>query len=137
MELQRTLQNLLNAGIGLYKTSEENIKKVLSDFDQFYEELVKKGAAEDSELITNIRKNLDDIVKQIEEINQKASQTFEDLSKLIQENYQKLIAEIEKVVPKEQFEQIKSRVDELINTLQTKIGEISQQFRKEEPQKTE
>lgn len=133
MELQKTVQNLLNAGIGLYKVSEENLKRAITEFDKVYEELVQKGQQENSEMITNLRKNIDDIVKQIEDLNTKASQTLEDVSKQIQDNYQKLIAEIEKNLPKEQIDQIRSKVEEFIGNIQNQIQEVTKQFKKEEP----
>lgn len=129
--LQKTLQDLLNAGIGFFRASEESIKKAINEFEKVYDELKQKGAAENSEIVANLRKSLDDIVKQIQDLNSKANQTFEEVSKQINENYQKIAQEIEKLVPKEQVEQIKSKLDELNNAVKAKIEELSKQFKGE------
>lgn len=130
--LQKALNDLLNVGIGFFKASEESVKKAVNEFEKIYEELKQKGASENSELVANLRKNLDDIVKQLNELNTKANQTFTDISKQINENYQKIAQEIEKLVPKEQLEQFKSKLEELNSTIQSKISEFSKQFQKEE-----
>ncbi|MFN3604391.1 MAG: phasin-related domain-containing protein [Leptonema sp. (in: bacteria)] len=130
--LQKTLNDLLNVGIGFFKASEENVKKAMSEFEKIYEDLKQKGATENSELVSNLRKNLDDIVKQLNELNSKANQTFSDVSKQINQNYQKLAQEIEKIVPKEQLEQFKAKLEELNSTIQNKIDEFSKQFKKED-----
>lgn len=130
--LQKALNDLLNVGIGFFKASEESVKKAVNEFEKIYEELKQKGASENSELVANLRKNLDDIVKQLNELNTKANQTFTDISKQINENYQKIAQEIEKLVPKEQLEQFKAKLEELNSTIQSKISEFSKQFQKEE-----
>lgn len=127
--LQKTLQDLLNAGIGFFRASEESIKKAVGEFEKVYDELKQKGATENSEIVANLRKSLDDIVKQIQDLNSKANQTFEDVSKQINENYQKIAQEIEKLVPKDQLDQIKSKLDELNSTVQAKIEELAKQFK--------
>lgn len=130
--LQKALNDLLNVGIGFFKASEENVKKAVNEFEKIYEELKQKGASENSEVVVNLRKNLDDIVKQLNELNSKANQTFSDVSKQINENYQKIAQEIEKLVPKEQLEQFKAKLEELNSTIQSKINEFAKQFKKEE-----
>ncbi len=130
--LQKTLNDILNVGIGFYKASEESIKKTVSEIERIYEDLKQKGASENSELVTNLRKNLDDIVNQLNEFNLKANQTFGDISRQINESYQKIFQEIEKIVPKEQLEQFKVKLEELNTTIQNKISEFSKQFKKEE-----
>jgi len=130
--LQKTLHDLLNAGIGFFRASEENVKKALSEIEKVYDELKQKGAAENSELVVNLRKSLDDIVKQVEDLNSKANQTFEEVSKQINENYQKIAQEIEKIVPKEQLEQFKAKLDELYAPIRSIIEEFAKQFKKQD-----
>lgn len=130
-KLQTTLNDLLNVGIGFFKASEENVKKAVSEIERIYEDLKQKGASENSEIVANLRKNLDNIVNQLNDLNSKANQTFEDVSKQINENYQKIAQEIEKIVPKEQLDQFKTKLEELTTTIQNKISEFSKQFKKE------
>ncbi len=129
--LQKTLHDLLNAGIGFFKASEENVKKAINEFEKVYDELKTKGATENSEIVANLRKSLDDIVNQINALNSKANQTFEEISRQINENYQKIAQEIEKLVPKEQLEQIKAKLEELNKTVQSKVNELAKQFQKQ------
>ena len=124
-KVEKILQDVLNAGIALFRAGEDSVATAVADVKKTFEELKTKGAADNSESAVKLRKILDDIVKQAGDLSNKASSTYEDTVKQLQDLYAKASAEIEKIVPKEQLEQIKAKVDELSKAIQAKVEEVT------------
>ena len=124
-KVEKILQDVLNAGIALFRAGEGSVATAVADVKKTFEELKTKGAADNSESAVKLRKILDDIVKQAGDLNNKASGTYGDSVKQLQDLYAKASAEIEKIVPKEQLEQVKGKVDELSKAIQAKVEEVT------------
>lgn len=124
-KVEKILHDILNAGIALFRAGEGSVASAIADVKKTFEELKTKGAADNSEAAVKLRKTLDDIVKQASELNNKASSTYEESVKQLQDLYAKASAEIEKIVPKEQLEQIKSKIEELSKAIQERVEEVT------------
>lgn len=124
-KVEKILQDVLNAGIALFRAGEGSVASAVADVKKTFEELKTKGAADNSESAVKLRKILDDIVKQAGDLNNKASGTYGDSVKQLQDLYAKASAEIEKIVPKEQLDQVKGKVDELSKAIHAKVEEVT------------
>lgn len=124
-KVEKILHDILNAGIALFRAGEGSIASAVADVQKTFEELKTKGAADNSESAEKLRKILDDIVKQAAELNNKASSTYGESLKQLQDLYAKASAEIEKIVPKDQLDQVKGKVEELSKAIQAKVDELT------------
>lgn len=129
--VEKVLQDVLNAGIALFRSGEGFIATAVGDVKRSFEELKAKGAADTSEEAVRLRKILDDIVKQASELNTRASTGYAESVNHLQGLYEKATVEIEKIVPKENLDQVKLKVDELSKAIQAKIAEVSAQVKKQ------
>ena len=125
-KIEQVLQDVLNAGIALFRAGEGTVTTAIADVKKTFDELKAKGAADSSEPAVQLRKILDDIVKQAGDLNNKANAGYGDAVKQLQDLYAKATVEIEKIVPKDQLDQVKGKVDELTKAIQAKVEEVTQ-----------
>ncbi|MBW7857089.1 MAG: hypothetical protein H3C43_02025 [Leptonema sp. (in: Bacteria)] len=125
-KVEQLLQDVLNAGIALFRAGEGTVNKAIEDVKKNFDELKAKGAADSSEHAVHLRKILDDIVKKAGELGDKANTGYGEAVTQLQDLYGKATVEIEKIVPKEQVDQIKGKVDELTKAIQAKVDEVAQ-----------
>ncbi|MCB1323802.1 MAG: hypothetical protein H7A21_12260 [Spirochaetales bacterium] len=57
--IENGARDLLNAGLGLFKTVEESVNKFKADLEKSYNDLIKTGAGDTSEQAVTLRKYLD------------------------------------------------------------------------------
>lgn len=130
-KVEQVLQDVLNAGIALFRSGEGSVASAISDVKRTFEDLKARGAADTSEEAVRLRKILDDIVKQAGDLNMKASTSYGESVKQLQSLYEKATVEIEKIVPKENLDQVKLKVEELSKAIQARVAEVGAQPKKE------
>ena len=120
--MEKLLHDVLNAGIALFRAGEDSVSKAISDVQSTYDQLKEKGASDTSDAAVRMRNLLDDIVSQANDLSGKAGSTYtEGLAKL-EEQYTALIEQVQKVVPQDQIDQIKDKLDELTNVIKEKVS---------------
>ncbi len=79
-DIEKNTRRLVNAGIGAYRTVEEkfegfkaDVEKTRAEWEKGFEDLVVKGAADDSDEARNIRSKLDEGVTAVRKFQEKTS----------------------------------------------------------------
>ena len=121
-KMQQTLENVLNAGIALFRAGESTISGAINEVQKTYDELKKKGAADKSEAASKLRASLDDVITQASSLTGKAEDTYQDALKALGENYNKVVEQINKVVPEDKYNQIKSKAEELQKAIKERLN---------------
>ena len=114
---KKIIEDLLNAGIGLFKTGKEGLSKAKSELEELYTELKEKGSKENSESIAKIRETVDTMVKEIQEFSDTAGKNYEETRNSLMENYHKISEELKKKIPEAKIESVKHKLDEIAEAI--------------------
>lgn len=121
------LQDLVNAGIGLYKAGEENLQGFLSTLQKSFEELKSKGAQDSSETAVKLRDSLDQTIKGVKDVSEKAEGNLKAVLDEAQKNYSQVFEQIKSFVGEERIKDLNTRMDELSKLIQERTGNIVNQ----------
>lgn len=123
--LEKNIQDILNAGIGLFKVGEQNFQTAIQAVTKTFEELKTKGASDNSEAAQKIREVLDNTIKGLNDVSSKAQENFNTLMAEAQKNYAQLTEQLKTVVGEERIRDVNVRFDELAAFIKDKAGQVS------------
>lgn len=118
--MEKILQDILNAGIALFRAGEGTVQNAVKEVQRTFEQLKEKGAQDNSEQAVKLRKALDDIVVQTSGLQSKAGSAYTDALAQIEQLYKSVIEQVQKIVPPERLNEIKDKVEELTKVIQQK-----------------
>ncbi len=127
MAIEKTIVDILNAGIGLFQTGKEGLDKAKVELEKVYSDLAAKGASDTSETATKLRESLDKIIADIKEFTSVAGKNYEETRNKIIENYNKIVEEIKNKMPEGSVEEIKAKIDEIAASIRKVTGQESNQ----------
>ncbi len=120
--MKEVLENVLNAGIALFRTSEDSIGNALQGVQKSYEELKNKGAADKSEAAAKLRSTLQDVIEKGNELGNKAGSTYKEGLTQIEDSYNTVIEQIKKIIPEDKVGEIKTKTEELRKAIKEKLA---------------
>lgn len=120
--MEKVLHDVLNAGIALFRAGEDTLNNAVKEVTRTYEELKSKGASDTSEPAVKLRKLLDDVVTQVNEVSSKADATAKDVFAQVDTQYKQISEQIQQMVPEDQVNQIKDKIEELAAAIKEKTG---------------
>ena len=123
----KQLQDLVNAGIGLYKAGGENLQGFLSTLQKSFEDLKSKGAQDSSETAVKLRNSLDQTLKGVKDVSEKAEGNLKAIIEEAQKNYSQVFEQIKSFVGEERIADLNTKMDELSKLIQEKAGNIAGQ----------
>ncbi len=129
MTLEKTIQDILNAGIGFFKASEENLSQALTQVEKVFEELRTRGASDQSEAAVKIREVLENTIKGVKDISSQAENNFGRVLEEAQKNYSQVLEQIQKAVGEERINDLNSKIDELSGYIKTQFDSASEQVK--------
>ena len=129
MTLEKTIQDILNAGIGLFKASEENFTQALGQVEKIFEELRDKGASDQSESAVKIREVLENTIKGVKELSGQAEVNFNRVLEEAQKNYAQVLEQIQQVAADERIKDLNSKIEELSGYIKTQFDGASEQVK--------
>ncbi len=121
------LQDLVNAGIGLYKAGEENLQGFLSTLQKSFEDLKSKGAQDSSETAAKLRDSLDQTIKGVKDVSEKAEGNLKVVLEEAKKNYSQVFDQIKTFVGEERIADLNTRINELSTLIQERAGTIVNQ----------
>lgn len=68
---ENVVQDILNAGVGFYKMASAMVDSIQKDLNQGFQDLVKKGAADNSEMAKSLRSGLDQGIAAVKDAQNK------------------------------------------------------------------
>ncbi len=123
--LEKNLQDILNAGIGLFKAGEQNFQTAIQAVTKAFEELKTKGAADNSEAAQKIREVLDNTIKGLNDVAGQAQENFNRVLAEAQKNYTQVLEQLKTVVGEERIKDLNTRFDELAVFIKDKAGQVN------------
>lgn len=125
--LEKNIQDILNAGIGLFKAGEENFKSALANVEKSFEEMKSKGATDNSEAAVKIREVLDNTIRSIKDVSERADSTFATVVAEAQKNYEQVLVQLKGVLGEERMRDLNSKIEELTDYLKKTAADIQGQ----------
>ena len=120
----KQLQDLVNAGIGLYKAGEENLQGFVSTLQKSFEDLKSKGAQDSSETAAKLRNTLDQTIKGVKDVSEKAEGNLKVVLEEAKKNYAQVFEQIKAFVGEERIKDLNTRIDELSQLIQQRTDSI-------------
>ena len=136
MTLEKTIQDILNAGIGLFKASEENFNQALGQVEKVFEELRTKGASDNSEAAVKIREVLENTIKGVKDISSQAESNFSNILEEAQKNYAQVLEQIQATVGEDRIKDMSSKIEELSSYIKTQVDTAGEQVKEAANQAT-
>ncbi|ASP41288.1 chemotaxis protein [Leptospira interrogans] len=115
--MEKQFLDVLNAGLGLIKASQEGLGKAKAVLEKTYMELVTKGASDNSEATVKIRETVDNVINDIKEVTSVAAKNYEESRAKIIENYNKITEEFKIKIPEGQIEAVKAKINEVAEAI--------------------
>ncbi|MCC5813414.1 MAG: chemotaxis protein [Leptospira sp.] len=115
--MEKTIIDILNAGIGLLQSGKEGLEKATQDLEKTYSELVAKGSQDNSEAAVQIRESVDKVLGDIKEFTNVAGKNYEETRTKIVENYNKITEEIKNKMPEGKIEEVKAKINEVAESI--------------------
>ena len=123
--LEKTIQDILNAGIGLFKAGEENFKTAFETVEKTFEDLKSKGSADSSEAAVKIREVLDNTIRSIREVSTQAESNFSLVIQEAQKNYTQVLEQIQTVLGEDRVKDLNVKIEELTEYLKQTAGSVT------------
>ncbi len=120
--MEKILQDILNAGIALFRAGEGTVQNAVKEVQRTFEQLKEKGAQDNSDQAVKLRKTLDDIVHQTAGLSSKAGTAYADALAQIEQLYKSVADQIQKLVPPERINEVKDKIEELTRVIQQRAG---------------
>jgi flagellar biosynthesis chaperone FliJ len=126
-QMSKQLQDLVNAGIGLYKAGEENLQGFLKTLQSAFEDLKSKGAQDSSETAAKLRASLEQTIKGVQDVSVKAEGNLKVILDEAKKNYEQVFEQIKAFVGEERIKDLNTRIDELGKLIKERADGISGQ----------
>lgn len=109
--------DILNAGIGIFQSGKDGLEKAKVQLEQTYNELVSKGASDNTEDSVKVRQSIDKILTDIKEFSSVAGKNYDETRSKIVENYTKISEEIKSRMPEGKIESVKAKINEVAESI--------------------
>jgi hypothetical protein len=123
-KLEKTLTDVLNAGIAIFRSGEASLHKVTTELTKSFEELKAKGEADQSEAAEKLRRLVGDLVSQMNDIESRAKTVSGETLKNLEITYKSILEQIQKVASPDQIASLQKNIDDLLTTIRNKMEEV-------------
>ena len=131
VKLDKILNDVLNAGIALFRTGEQTLNKTISDLQKSFDELKARGASDTSEEAQKLRSQLDEIIKNTDALRNKAEESYKETLEKIETNFKGVVQQVEKILPKNELDSLQKNINELLNTIREKMDKLKSKEKSE------
>ncbi|MCR9142768.1 MAG: hypothetical protein NXI24_10995 [bacterium] len=125
--LEKSLQDVLNVGLGLLKEGEKGFQAALESVAKAFEDLKSKGADDTSESAQKIREVLDNTIRGVKDVSSTAEENFNRVLEEARKNYGQILEQARTVVGEERISDLNTRFEELAKFVQEKTDDIKKQ----------
>ncbi|MCB1174873.1 MAG: YtxH domain-containing protein [Leptospiraceae bacterium] len=123
--IEKSIQDILNASIGLFKAGEENLQSALSAVQTAFEDLKTKGASDSSEVAGKLREVLDNSIKNVQDVS---TQVEDNMNKILEEarkSYDQIIEQAKQLIGDERIQDLNDRFEDLAAFVKEKSEEMN------------
>ncbi len=121
--IEKNLQDVLNAGIGLFKSGEENFKTAVANLEKTFNDMKNKGASDNSDAAIKIREILENTLRSAKDVQAKAEQNLNVFMAEAQKNYAQVLEQVKTVVGEERIRDLNTKIDELTTLVKQRVGQ--------------
>lgn len=111
--MEKTLMDILNAGIAVFQSGEGKLKQSLHDLEKVYEELKSKGAQDQSPQANQLRDLLQKTVSDAQEKLANANENSRAVVQQLKANFEKISSQVDELLPQDLKEKAKATIEEL------------------------
>ncbi len=123
LNVEQSIKNILDVGIGLLKVGEEGLKLGLKQLVSSFEELKLKGEADTSEGAQKVREVLHNTLSTVQQVSDTAEKEFQRLSEQAQKGYEQALLALKSVLGEEQYQKLSAQIGHYSHLAQNKIAE--------------
>jgi len=116
--LDKNLKDLLDAGIGIIKLGEDNIKQVLSKLEKNFSELKEKGAQDNSEVAVQLRELLSRTLSDVKNVSDQAEKNLNKFLDDAKQNSQRVLGQFKQFVGEDNINDFSSKMEEIAKNIQ-------------------
>ncbi len=120
--LEKGIQDILNAGIGLFRAGQANFADALKKAEAQFEDMKKKGSMDNSQAALKVREVLENTIRGVKDVSSKAEANFNVVLAEAQKNYTQVLDQIKQLVGEERIKDVNSKIEELAAMLKQKTG---------------
>jgi len=120
--IEKSLQDILNAGLGIFKAGEENLQNALRYLESAFADLKSKGAADMSESAVKLREVLENTIRGVKDVTTQAEDNFNKVLAEAQKNYAQVFEQVKTVVGEERLNDLNSKIEELSGYIKTQVA---------------
>ena len=121
--IEKNLQDILNAGIGLFKSGEENFKTAVVNLEKAFNDMKSKDASDNSDAAIKIREILENTLRSAKDVQSKAEQNLNVFMTEAQKNYSQVLDQVKKVVGEERICDLNTKIDKLTSLVKQRVGQ--------------
>ncbi|MBE7438769.1 MAG: hypothetical protein HS115_09975 [Spirochaetales bacterium] len=122
MMIEKSLQDILNAGLGIFKAGEENLQTALRYLESAFADLKSKGASDMSESAVKLREVLENTIRGVKDVTTQAEENFNKVLAEAQKNYAQVFEQVKTVVGEERLNDLNSKIEELSGYIKTQVA---------------
>ena len=122
--IEGSLRDILNVGIGLLRVSEENFQEGLKSIVNNFDEFKTKGANSKSENAESLRKLLDNSIKKINNLSHQAEENFNHIRSEIEKVYEKAEGQIRSLIGDERYTKLSKNIQQVQSATQVRAQEF-------------
>ena len=111
--MEKFIQDVVNAGIAVFKSSGSGLKNAVSDLEKLFNEMKTKGEADKSDQAVKIRELLNKTIRDAKDVINKADSSYKDIIGGLQTNFEMISKQIETAIPPQVKTSLQSGLDEL------------------------
>lgn len=120
--IEKSLQDILNAGLGIFKAGEENLQTALRYLESAFADLKSKGASDMSESAVKLREVLENTIRGVKDVTTQAEENFNKVLAEAQKNYAQVFEQVKTVVGEERLNDLNSKIEELSGYIKTQVA---------------
>ena len=124
LNIENTLKDVLNVGIGLLRVGEENLQAGLKSVVTQFDTLKDKGSADSSASAQKLREVLDNSVQNIKSLSAQAEENFSRISREVQKGYEKTFEGIRSTIGEEQYAKLSNSINEVRSAIQERTEAV-------------
>ncbi|MCB1179692.1 MAG: hypothetical protein KDK36_19095, partial [Leptospiraceae bacterium] len=112
-QMENTVKEIVNLGIGIYRSGEETLKSSLVSAENFFNEVKTKGESNTSEQANQLRDLLNKALTDLSELETNAKNSYEEFANNLETKYNELASKIDENIPESLKENIQSSIDQI------------------------
>ena len=120
--MQQAIEDMINAGIALFRSGEEGLNSAVQKVQSSFEELKKRGAADKSEAAKKLRSSLEDMSGRVGQLAGKADSTYKDALKQLEGHYNTVLEQAKQLIPSDKVNEIKGKIEELRQAIKERVS---------------